>query len=41
MEIFEKFIETLISKIEEEQIEKLDYCINRSRKITDIANKNI
>ena len=39
MEIFEKFIEALISKIEEEQIEKLDYCINRSGKITDIAKQ--
>ena len=39
MEIFEKFIEALISKIEEEQIEGLDYCINRSGKITDVAKQ--
>ena len=39
MEIFEKFIEALISKIEKEQIEKLDYCIHRSGKITDIAKQ--
>ena len=39
MEIFEKFIEALISKIEAEQIEKMDYCINRSRKITDLAKQ--
>lgn len=35
MKIFEKFIEALISKIEEEQIKKLDCCINRYGKITD------
>ena len=39
MEIFEKFIEALISKIEEEQIEGLDCCINRSGKITDVAKQ--
>ena len=40
MEIFEKFIEALISKIEEEQIEVLDGCINRSAEITDIAKQD-
>ena len=40
MEIFEKFIEALISKIEEEQIEMLDGCINRHGKITDVAKEN-
>ena len=39
MEIFEKFIEALISKIEEEQIEILDCCINRSGQITDVAKQ--
>ena len=39
MEIFEKFIEALISKIEEEQIEGLDGCINRCGEITDIAKQ--
>ena len=39
MEIFENFIEDLISKIEEEQIERLDYCSNRSGKITDVAKQ--
>ena len=40
MEIFEKFIEALISKIEEEQIEMLDGCINRHGKITDVVKEN-
>lgn len=40
MEIFEKFIEALISKIEEEQIEMLDGCINRHGKITDFVKEN-
>ena len=39
MEIFEKVIEAWISKIEEEQREGLDYCINRSGKITDVAKQ--
>lgn len=39
MEIFEKFIEALISEIEAEQIRNLDETINRSGKITDLAKQ--
>ena len=39
MEIFKRFIEALISKIEEEQIEGLDGCINQHGEITDIAEQ--